>query len=363
MRLRILYFESIYIIAAFMIFMFVFFDFFPFGDSWVIPDSYSLINTAKVTQNISFFDVFNYYKSSWLLFAFNKIIYSISAFGFVFFNVAIIIFAFFAYHKKRRFCIFVLAMTPFFLLNTPLPSKDLVVLLLFSLWCNAVVNNNGLVRLFLISSLMFLVRDGFGIILLFMSIQSRFTVFDKINPYIHVAVLFLFGCIISEVIKYFTADFFLLSRVSAIAEKSEQVNYILRVFGTLTNFAARNPVLTSRDTLNIVFSSYAISGVMVVCSFFVSASMLRSSVLLDRKLAISFFTALFLISISPLVQSRYMISLVVVLTYYTNIPLLKLLRFYIIACLLSLFLFSMYYYMGILPVNPPPENANMSLFY
>lgn len=327
------------------------------GDNWVIPDSYNLFFIIKDSTSFSPVEIYEQHKTSVLFLFVSKVMHAIGLYSFFIANLAMVLYAFFRHSKERRFCFTFLILSPLFILNTPLPSKDIMVAFLFCMWIYAIYSNSSIKKTILLACIIFLVRDGFGIILVAISMVLKNNLANRVPVLLVFAAIF-FAVIISDVLPNYASDFFLFQRVTDIAEKYGVVSFPMRLFGNITNFASRNPLLTNDGTLNVVFISYSVTGVTMLCTFLLSLKALKSKNLVDIKLSLCYFLLIIAFSISPLIQARYVAPLILIPTFYKSISK----RDVIMSCIIS-FVFAVFLSMVYLIFDKYPVPSPVELYY
>lgn len=329
------------------------------GDNWIIPDTYHLFNTAKYDTTFSLSDIYSQHKTSVLFLFINKVLYSIGLYSFCIANTAMIIYAFFKHHEDRRFCFVFLVLSPLFFINIPLPSKDIMVTFLFCIWVYAVYSEASLTKTILLSLIILLVRDGFGIILIATSIILKQKIIYK-APILLIIIATLIASLISDVLPNYANDFFLFQRVIDIANEYNSSSYILRIFGNVTNFSSRNPLITDKSTLNITFMCYTITGVTILSTFLLSIKAIRSNYKSDVRISFCYFLITIAFSISPLIQARYMAPLILMPTFYKCISKKDVFICHMASIFISIILSLLYVYLGVYPEKAPVENFTIN---
>ncbi|HGB4178788.1 TPA: hypothetical protein ACIVGV_003898, partial [Salmonella enterica subsp. houtenae serovar Houten] len=166
----------------------------------------------------------------------------------------------------------------------------------------------------------------------------------------------LIASLISDILPNYANDFFLFQRVIDIASKYNSSSYFSRIFGNITNFSARNPLITEKSTLNITFMCYTITGITILSTFLLSIKAIRSNYKSDTRMSFCYFLITIAFSISPLIQARYMAPLILIPTFYKCISKKDVIICYMASTFLSIILSLLYIYVGHYPENAPVEN-------
>ncbi|MDD8900901.1 hypothetical protein LAY34_21850, partial [Escherichia coli] len=170
----------------------------------------------------------------------------------------------------------------------------------------------------------------------------------------------LIASLISDVLPNYANDFFLFQRVIDIANEYNSSSYILRIFGNVTNFSSRNPLITDKSTLNITFMCYTITGVTILSTFLLSIKAIRSNYKSDVRISFCYFLITIAFSISPLIQARYMAPLILMPTFYKCISKKDVFICYMASIFISIILSLLYVYLGVYPEKAPVENFTIN---
>ena len=261
------------------------------------------------------------HKASWLVFfLYYAPVLMLGAIGAMILNYILLVCYFQHSFIGKTNNIFLALFLPFFLVSAYLPNKEILVLVATLLFTVCISNKKYFAAL-LVGAICFLVRDGHGVLLvltaaiLMVSLPLRFTLLVTL---LAATALDFFLQEIADLTKIFA-----LQRTIWILEAREIAFsiYPLRLFGTLTNLGARVPVFDFK-VLSITSLTLFLSGIGIFMAFLSSISVVlfRWRVVDDVTRKISFFyifTAIF-ISVSPLIQPRYLIPVALIYLTYTS---------------------------------------------
>ena len=261
-------------------------------------------------------------KASWLVYVlYYGPVSLLGAVGAIILNYTLLVYYFHHSFIRKTDAIFLVLFLPFFLVSAYLPNKEILVLIATLLFTVCISNKKYFAALF-VGAICFLVRDGYGVLLvltaaiLIVSLPLRFTLLITL---IAATSVDFFLQEIADLTKIFA-----LQRTIWILEAREIAFsiYPLRLFGTLTNLGARVPIFDFK-VLSITSLTLFLSGIGVFMAFLSSIGVVlfRWRVVDDLTRKLSFFyifTAIF-ISVSPLIQPRYLIPVALIyLTYMSN---------------------------------------------
>lgn len=213
---------------------------------------------------------------------------------------------------------FLLFFSLFYWLSSFLPNKEIPILFLTGLFIVNIYHERLFFAL-LVAIIAFLVRDGHGVFLIL------FILMLLIKFPIRLALILLF-LVAFSIDSYLTeiADIthiFMLQRTAGIIEnlRGEYLPYIIRIFGNITNLGSRS-ILYESNFFNILGFGYYLAGFGIFIAFLLSLYDLliryKKNKRFDNILAGFFMFSVLMFSVSPLVQSRYLIPIAFV--YLTN---------------------------------------------
>lgn len=253
--------------------------------------------------------------------------------------------------RFRLACIPLIFATPFFILNSLLPNKEVLSLLLAILFFSALSKNNLNLALFIAITQVF-VRDGVGYAFVLVVILYRLNLLNKSIIVINLFFLALMDSYLNEIQLYF--ELFVFERTLGFYE-SEGLDwspYYIRIFGNITNLISRVPIFTIDGWLSITGFSLFLAGFSILSASVISLISItgkRAVGSSQSMLSCAFIIIISVTSISPLVQPRYMIP--VALGYLFSCNIFDKINYYLIAVALAA-LFSLrliYYFMNSLP--------------
>lgn len=213
--------------------------------------------------------------------------------------------------------VLILFLFPYFLLALALPSKDISVLALSSLLVLAAVHDRLLLML-LISVSAFLFRDGAGVIFAVFTIAWWFLRERPAMVLPAVIAMAVFVTAVDRVAQMLFGDLFIYARnlavYSSVSDQArldvmEQYGVPLRVFANLTNLVLRPSVLDEDGGVAVIGVAYFISGFSLLCAAIVSliALLKPQKSKLVRAVTILFTVSVLVVSLSPMIQPRYLL--------------------------------------------------------
>lgn len=338
-----------------------------FGDGspisgWYVSDGITLFNSAQQDKWLPAAELFDWYQASAVLAILQAWLVGFSPFAPALFNAGVLTSVF-----CQRWPLLLLG-TPYYIAAFVLPSKDVPVLALFTLAC-VQYDRRRLIIALTLSALTILVRDGFGAIMLaaflFASTASR------LAPWMRIAAL---GAVTIAASLFWTvadtvlANSFIYARAFAVAQESDYFDmdtssgpsgYLLRLIGNATNLAFR-PVFTDRlGHFNVLSCFYWISGLTLLYALLCCALGVLSRDRRDTKLGLVGLTCLALVAITPYVQPRYLLPLVILIPMFSFTRGHRTAIAFPILAVFSLLASAAYQHMGGYP--PPAEIESFSL--
>ena len=282
---------------------------------WFLPDSISNLTLSKqlssgeiAVDNILASLAVPLYYSLFSPFSF-----------FGFFCANIILFIFVIRHYGYLGIYIPLLLFPYYLQSLVLPSEDILVLISYFLVGSLLIYDRYLIAL-ACSLLAYFVRDGGAVVLCSMVISSFFILKYRWKPLFFITLCFLLGVIVSFFLDQLADYFFIFSRnlyaaknssSQAILDLSPGVAYIARIFFNLTNPIARLPFLDSEGSISIASIFIYLSGLSTFVCLLLSCKYLNDSDIKSRLVSFYYFLSILIISVNPLVQSRYQFPIAV----------------------------------------------------
>lgn len=207
---------------------------------------------------------------------------------------------------------FILAI-PFFVVNSLLPNKELLSLLLSVLFFSALIENK-MSTLLMTSLFQMLVRDGVGYAFILVLILHYLKLLNKTIIVIIFLVLILIDKYLIEIQSYF--ELFVFQRTIGFydSEGVEWSSFYIRIFANITNLISRVPVLTTEGLVSVTGVSLLLAGFSIFIAALLSLISISSSKVKNNSqiiLSYAFIIIMLTTSISPLIQPRYMIPVAI----------------------------------------------------
>ncbi len=238
-------------------------------------------------------------------------------------------------------------MLPYFWVAASLPSKDILSFALFAVLAyrlSVVTSLIGYAEIVFWSALIFMARDGFGLIVFGASSLIYFGRRLNISPKALV-IIALSAAMVLEFVKEEILSYLDIGDRAWIGERSEYAETIatgigglfVRLFGNVTNLAFR-PVFADIDggfsALGLAFFVSGLSIVVTFCIFLVK--LLSSDSIRGRYIAAFGLACMFALSLAPLVQGRYFMPFVGLVFLMDGISVKATTRYLCVAALISL---------------------------
>jgi hypothetical protein len=198
---------------------------------------------------------------------------------------------------------------PFFIVNSLLPNKEILSLLLSIIFFFA-ISKKRLGVAFVISLIIVFVRDGMGYAFVLVAILLHFRLLNRIAIIFILSFLVIIDFYLIEIQSHF--ELFVLQRTIGFFEMEniEWQPYYIRIFANSTNLISRVPIFTSDGWVSITGISLFLAGFSVFIATVLSLiTCVRQSKTPNSQIVSSyaFLFILFITSLSPLIQPRYMI--------------------------------------------------------
>jgi len=265
-----------------------------------------------------------------------------------------------------------LLLYPVYLQLLVLPSKDMMVLVVYFVALYYLVKGDWK-KVIIIAIVAFFIRDAAPALLL--PLVAAGVIIHKTNfrPFWIVIISFILGMVVFSSIGALAGSLFVVSRnlSSFQAMSSESLHglgfgplgYLARVFFNLTNSAFRLTFVDDRGFISIGSLFQYISGISVLVCFFIAVRhIFKSKEKTDQLISVCYFVTLFIISINPLVQGRYLfpMSIVASVFFFRKMRFRSVIGLYVLVFLICLLGRFCYLYMNI-PFPPPMEFLNVDL--
>jgi hypothetical protein len=333
---------------------------------WFVPDGITMFYSAIDSRGLSFGEIAEIFQAAAGLAVTMSFLVSIHPLAPALFNLLALMATCAMQPQGRGFLnAFLLVACPYFLLSASLPSKDIVVLLMYSVILRMIWTGPPQ-RLFVLaapaSGAIFLVRDGFAIMLAVAILAIALRELLRMPLVVFGAVLASSCAVFWTVSEGLFEGSFLIARALAVAEQGSTLDpasittaqgYLVRLVGNATNLAFRPAVLDVNGQFNLLNGAYWASGVTLLVTLGASVRALRSKQAHDLRLGLLVLSLLLMVSVTPYVQPRYLLPLVVTLPLFSFVDTGYLLERWLIAALVSLAAAVAYGLAGTLP--PPPE--------
>lgn len=251
---------------------------------------------------------------------------------------------------------------PFYVTCSFLVSKDILVLVCTLAYFYFLVRNKT-IYLFIVSVISFYIRDGFGFFLLLFTVINYLNLFSIRYLILAIASMLIIDFFITTLNEIYPT--FMLGRTLNISsEIGIQYPYILRLVGNIFNLATRPVFFTEQGSFSLTSFTLFLSGVGIIFSFFHSFYNLffcRASLTIVHKRVIFMLLYSFvLLSFSPLVQPRYLISIAYIyIMYFSLYPFFKsqFIFFLTLSFMVTIFGFFMYLLLGNTPIITDDYNV------
>lgn len=286
--------------------------------NFLIPDG--LIYHRSLSEVLSGRKDLSYFSGSWgvpiYYFAFGYL----GIIGFLVANTILIVIS--AWFLPRRIPYFALFVYPYFLLSLILPSKDILVLFMFTACFSSLIAKRFFVGL-LLCFIVYFIRDGAFFILLPVIILAWY-ISKGGNSILAVVLTFVIGTALSLGLELIAGNWFVFTRNQHIFEKyaadkfgdiSGMQAYFVRVFLNLTNWAFRPMFMDKEGGMAVTAISFFISGVSSLAAAFYSIRMLVQKTFSSATISsVFYFVSLAVISLNPMVHPRYQLPASVIVT-------------------------------------------------
>lgn len=343
-----------------------------FGDGswgltgWYVPDGVTHYMSATLQAKESFISILFDSPAGAVLLITNILLVASSALSPMLFNILCVIQSLgMLNHNGWIWPYALFFFLPYYIVASPLPSKDIFVLLIFCL-CWIVYNKKSSllksVKLIFLCLLMFFVRDGFSVILMITFFLLYLQEKLRINNILLLLGVFIFCSLFWSVFEKIFENSFIYARSVGVASESNVLDpnemltfagYVTRIFGNATNLAFRSPLLDLGGHLNLLSFSYWISGLTLLCFLTCCVLSISSKNTYDRFLSTFGLTILLFISVTPYVQPRYLLPLCVIIPSFSYITPKSFLSLIILSFVVSIVASYLYVLLGNYP--PPPE--------
>lgn len=289
---------------------------------WFVPDGVSMWNAAIADSDKSLMDLVTSYKSMWGFAVVNAYFINLSWFLPALFNLTLLICISIrlVHYKRLWFSALVLLFVPYYLVAFLLPSKDIVIALLFLIFIDIYKSSFRYrqISLIIICFFVFITRDGYGVILLGSIIFLNIVEYLKLNKWFSIISIGLGLSLFWLLFEKFFVNLFVFTRSMGVAESGGVLNpedlltpiaYFIRVFGNATNLAFRPVFFDMYDQFSILSFAYWISGIFLLMSLMSFVYAIKSQINNDVKIGMLGLIILLLISVTPYVQPRYLFPL------------------------------------------------------
>ncbi len=296
---------------------------------WFVTDGVTLWEAALEDRHLSTFDLLNSYPAGAALAVINAWGASLSAASPAVLNIALLAVIVFDCTKvNRSWVVLPILLIPYYLVSTPLPSKDILVAVLFLICTNFFVreglwNKLGAIA---VAAIMYFVRDGYAVMLAISLLLILAAEYLHLN-----ARSLLIACVGGAacfwlVFELILADAFLVVRAVGVAEQGQTLDagnlrgpdgYFIRLFGNATNLAFR-PVFTDiLGRFDVLSVAYATSGLTLACGLLACVQGITSKTQLERRLGQLGVLSWIWISVTPYVQPRYLLPICLLLPAFS----------------------------------------------
>jgi hypothetical protein len=317
---------------------------------WFVPDGITLFNAAVDDRRLGIAAIFEDYAAAAALAVLNAVLIGQHPLLPVVFNILALALAFGASCRwGARWPALLLLSTPYYVVAAPLPSKDIVVLLMvvWAVYRFAAVGKPLRVALpLVICGAMFFVRDGFAAILATAFFAATLQDRLRISPYVVLSALLATSAAFWLLFDALLQDSFLYARAIGVASQSEVLDvdtssspagYFIRLLGNATNLAFRPVFLDTAGHLHVLSVAYWISGITLLYALLSCLTGLRSGQPRDRHIGMVGLVTLLLMAITPYVQPRYLLPLCLFIPMFSFTSPMRFLSAFAGLALLSLF--------------------------
>lgn len=299
-----------------------------FGNLFV-PDGVTILNGAACDSFAECFEIFDAVyinqATGWLTYALYGYLHLLSPYLIFIANVVLVTHA---YVKINAFCdtkgfkVFLIA--PYFLVALSLPSKDILCLYLVSYFVPVIWNRQWVIAI-LISFIIYLARDGTGLICLFFILFIFMKDKLKIEEGKYLVAFFLVSIVASGAL---VAQFDVGARYTELAIDTKNIesipapirplfNLAVSVFHQWLrpNFLVESIYSSGTILISILGLAYWISGISVVIGIFLSIKSVyvgAAEQAKDKKTFISVMLLFFalVLAFNPVIQPRYLYSVI-----------------------------------------------------
>lgn len=333
---------------------------------WFIPDGITLLGSALVDKYLAIYEIFYEYQAGAAFSILNATLLSIAPFTIPLFNAAALSIALIlCSSQKVWWSTLLLLATPYYIVAVPLPSKDILVALLFVSAINLYTTKKPfyLSVALLISASIYFVRDGFGIILFVALFSSAIGERLKLSRPLIVSVIAIVSSLFWTLFESLFEGSFIYARAIGVAEQGSNLevdslptvtSYLIRLFGTATNLAFRPIFFDTNGQLNILSIAYWISGLTLLYAVYCCLRALKSKSPLEISLGTIGVICLLLLSITPYVQPRYLLPICLLIPFFSFTSPKRFLVGILCIVFISLVAAAIYAYTGNYPPNAEP---------
>lgn len=292
---------------------------------WVVSDGVTLLRSSIDDSRISVSEIFESYHASAGLAVVLSRLTGLHPILPVLLNVLVVsICMSFVGDTNRSDCGWssvLLLLTPYYLCAMVLPSKDILVLGLFALIAREVRSFSlvGFLRAISISAAMFFVRDGFSAILCFACLVAFLMHVWQLRWSVVLLPIIFASSTFWQFFDIVLEDSFIYARAVAVAGESSYADasasptigsYFVRLAGNMTNLAFRPVLFDVYGGISVVSVAYWISGLTLLTSLILFLRGARSRVPPDRVVGVFGLVVVAVVSITPYVQPRYLLPLI-----------------------------------------------------
>lgn len=257
-----------------------------------------------------------------------------------------------------------LLLYPHYLQMFPLPSKDMMVLTVYFVAFSYLIKNDW-IKVVPIAIAAYFIRDAMPFLLFPVIGVTIILHKTKIKPVWIVVAGLLVGALAFANLKVVAPDLFVVGRnLNVFNSRSSEtlqglgfgvVGYLARIFFNLTNFAFRLTFIDEAGLISIQSLFLYISGISsLVCAFIAIRYIFIAKGKTLKLVSTSYVITLFIISINPFVQGRYLLPMSVVASqfFFRRIPVRVLVGLYVGMVVVGLVARFYYWELGIpFPLN------------
>jgi hypothetical protein len=350
----------------------------PTGASgWFVPDGVTLFNAALDDRHVGIATIFEDYAAAAALAVLNAMLVGQHPLLPAIFNILALALVFGACCRwGAGWPALLLLATPYYVVAAPLPSKDIVVLLMVVCAVYRFAGVGKPLRLALplvICGAMFFVRDGFAAILATAFFAAALQDRLRIRPYVVLGTLLAASAAFWLLFEALLQNSFLYTRAIGVASQSEVLDvdtssspagYFIRLLGNATNLAFRPVFLDASGHLHVLSVAYWISGITLLYALLSCLAALRSGQPRDRHIGMVGLVTLLLMAITPYVQPRYLLPLCLLIPMFSFTSPRRLMSAFVGLVLLSLLASAAYRLADNYPpaAEPTPLLANQLQF-